>query len=323
MLPPPAPARQGPPSYGLDFITIDHAGNRAATPEEMRGFDFYLPGAVSYDFRIMRTNLTNAQWLEFVHAYAPYYTPRPDYFNLTGRWIDRIELPGGGVDWVVAKGADRYALQINWEMAARYSNWLHNGKTGNREAFESGAYDTSTFFRDDQGVFHHQLLPSPGARFWLPTWDEYAKAVYWDPHRYGPGEQGYWLYPNRSDSPLRLDWPWNNGEAIGDLVFQMGRSFGEWDVMQYPDTHGYVGLLDVTGTAPSWMSATYLGDGRLKYGTYAGRPDGPALDRIDHAQEWSFLSVGPGVRVASIVPGPPAWIVGVLPFFLLCRRRSR
>ncbi|MGE3108212.1 MAG: hypothetical protein AB7G11_07555 [Phycisphaerales bacterium] len=63
---------------------------------------------------------------------------------------------------------------MTWEMSARYVNWLQNNKASEQWAFESGVYDTSTFFRDEQGRPHHQTVPSPGARFWgvgsVGTW---------------------------------------------------------------------------------------------------------------------------------------------------------
>lgn len=94
-------------------------------------------------------------------------------------------------------GLEHLPIEPSWEMAARYSNWLHNGKVNAAWAFENGAYDTSTFVVNPDGSTQHQLQHNPDARFWIPTYDELMKATYYDPNRYGPGQEGYWTYPNK------------------------------------------------------------------------------------------------------------------------------
>ncbi|MDX2148647.1 MAG: hypothetical protein SFZ23_14115, partial [Planctomycetota bacterium] len=128
---PTPPASPPPPVQGLDFVTVGDPGNRGANRAEVDYlYDNYQNiGAVGYSFQIMRTNLAVGQWIEFVRAYAPFYTPRNgDWMPLTGFEITRNPIPGGGHEFNVWPGSDNYAAQVPWEMSARYCNWLHNDK---------------------------------------------------------------------------------------------------------------------------------------------------------------------------------------------------
>jgi hypothetical protein len=151
----------------------------------------------------------------------------------------------------------------------------------------------------------HQLTPSPGARYWIPTWDELAKAAYYDPNRYGEGVEGYWQYPNRSDTFLRVGLPEDGGETIGDLTSQMGRSFNEWDVRQYLNTQSHYGLLDISGTVPTWMTGYFPQlTSLLLYGSDAGTTLGPAHDRLDSPHEGTPEYLTGSIRISSVVPAP-------------------
>ncbi|MEO1007118.1 MAG: hypothetical protein AAFX79_00965 [Planctomycetota bacterium] len=57
------------PTYGHDFVVIGAPGNRAATPAEAPDWSGAPLGAVDYEFRITRTEVTKIQFAEFVNAY--------------------------------------------------------------------------------------------------------------------------------------------------------------------------------------------------------------------------------------------------------------
>lgn len=207
----PAPARAqppdppAPPDYGFTWSTITHPGNRPANQTEAPILfpPFSTPalhvGAVNHEYRIATTEVSVADWFEFVQAYQPHYRGSPADNTFTSFWIDYNSSSG---TYFIQDGAANRPAGMAWRLAARYVNWLHNDKRLDQAAFETGVYDTSTFFTNPDGTFTDQRQHSPGARFWIPTLDEWTKAVYYDPDRYGEGQEGYWLYPNGTNTEL-------------------------------------------------------------------------------------------------------------------------
>jgi formylglycine-generating enzyme required for sulfatase activity len=203
-----ASAQDTPP---LQFAIISDIGNRDTTLEETRqpGWEGTHVGSVSYEYAIAVRELTVGEYFEFVQAYLPYYESR------TGNTIGSYSFTGSrivtsnGTAWILPGVSPDTPADMAWVYAARYVNWLHHGKVVADWAFDSGAYDTSTFVIDDDGMFLHQETRSPGARFWIPSADEWVKAAYWDPS----GEGRYWRYPTSSDiEPIPDLLPQDGGE---------------------------------------------------------------------------------------------------------------
>ncbi len=189
------------PISGLEFVTITDVGNRDTNDEEMPGEDGtggFRFGGVDYEYRMAITEVTIEQYFDFVVAYLPIYERN------TGNTLGFVDFTGHGI-WtlngvanILGNYSPQRAADMSWEYAARYVNWLHNGKVIEEWAFETGVYDTSTFYEDDEGVNHHQEAHNPGARYWMPTKDEWVKAGHWDPEK-NNGEGGYWKYANSTD----------------------------------------------------------------------------------------------------------------------------
>lgn len=98
---------------------------------------------MGYVYRMETTEVTKAQWFEFVNAYSTYYTGFVDDTIFTSSGIIFNPL----VDRYVLRAGEENtpASGVTWRFAARYVNGLNNSKAITREAFETGAYDTSTF----------------------------------------------------------------------------------------------------------------------------------------------------------------------------------
>ena len=73
-------------------------------------------------------------------------------------------------------------------------------------------YDASTFTRNEDGTFNDDYTRSPDARYWIPNVDEWLKAAYYDPNRFGPGLSSWWDFPNKTDQPLFIGFPAESGE---------------------------------------------------------------------------------------------------------------
>jgi hypothetical protein len=321
----PALGQGVPPDYGFQWATIGAPGNRPTAPYEVPADPGLRIGAVDHPYRITTSKVTNPQYLEFVRAYAPFWSGGPPDWHLTGYWIRSDRNPDGSVHYEVDASYEGYAARIRWEMAARFCNWLSNGKVNEAWAFESGAYDTSTFTHDESG-FHYQTEHSPGARFWIPSRDEWAKAAYYDPNRYGPGQEGYWAYPNGTDRPLRMGLPEDGGETIGDLLWRWEpRDLGAWDLGQYPDVRSPWGLTDISATVPDYTEfVTNVAAGTVAAGgSLAGMPTYAALDSIMMLGNGSLWANDLGaLRIASSVPGPGGAVVLGLTLSTLKRKRT-
>lgn len=315
LIAPSALAQHATTEFGIDFVTVGDPGNAPVPPEF---FEYFTPqpwGSVGYDYRIARTELSLGQWHEFVTAYLPHY----DGTINSALTSSKMRVSFGQVLYNVGYQPDHPA-DMSWEFAARYCNWLHNGKVNEAWAFESGAYDTSTFYEDEHGVYHHQLAHSPDARYWIPTHDEWVKAAHYDPNRHGPGDGGYWIYPNASDEPLIPGLPEEGGET--NAGYQTPRT----PIGAYPDVQSPWGLLDVSGGVREWTS-TMRTPTVLKVYVRATESGGsfPELwDRVDFDQSASVRGVAPttGLRIAAAVPAPAsACALGLFAFALAPRRR--
>ncbi len=148
-------------------------------------------GSLAYEYRIGRYEITTSQWVEFfiaafdrpVDDRIP-WVPSPSVVNMRWGAAGTMPITPGGQRWSVPAGKEmRGASNISWRVAAIYCNWLHNGKATNREAFLTGAYGVSMFGNTGNGTFSDQLTRSPGAIYFIPTYDEWLKAVHYDPMR--------------------------------------------------------------------------------------------------------------------------------------------
>ncbi|NUQ51784.1 MAG: SUMF1/EgtB/PvdO family nonheme iron enzyme [Phycisphaerales bacterium] len=308
--------------YDFDWSTIGHPGNRPTNAEETAHNPFAPPmGAVGYEYRLAKTEVTAKQWLEFVRAYAPYWSGSRYDSAFIGYWI----YPANGdpdlpPDYRVDKAAENFPTEMSWRMAARYCNWLQNGKRPERDAFENGAYDTSTFTTNSDGTFNDQRTHTAGASFWIPTVDEWIKAAYYDPNRYGDGVEGYWLYNNQSNAAPIYNAPWNGGESNGGTW--EGDDLRYFDVASYPHTKSTWALYDLSGGVMEYTEGMLRAEARGAYGS----------DRYQQFPEYSdliadyHLNASPdvafaGFRIASVVPssGCALWLGSS--WSLLLRRR--
>ena len=306
-------------SYDFTFATIGDPGNRATLDSEVYKFhpNEHL-GAVDDTYRMSTTEVTVGQYFEFVEAYLPYYERRTGstigFSDFTGGLIRTFEGQASIRDGISANRA----AEMSWEYAARYVNWLHNGKQTHEAAFETGAYDTSTFTQNPDGSWNHQIIHNPDADFWIPTRDEIVKAGHWDPNK-NNGEGGYWLFPGSSDQELIPGLERNAGTTD---EFPL-------DVGSFPDVQSPWGLLDLAGGVSEWTSRASREDMphvRTLHGSSSGNAiygDFFPADVIGYGFEANvFASVG-GLRLAASVPSPGAssFLVGIY-LILTDRRRS-
>lgn len=312
-----ATALAGPPDYDFQWATIGDPGNRAATQAEAPGFYnsngvpyFNQPGRVDYTYRMATTEVTNAQYLDFLNAYRPHFSGQYDSL-LTGRYIYH-DLSTD--EFTIGTGMENRAAAVTWRMAARYTNWLHNGKGNEASDFETGVYETSTFGRDpDTNQLTDQAERNPGSTFWLPNISEWTKGMYWDPDKNG-GEGGYWLYHNGSDSPGIYDLPGNGGTSNAGTQFHM-------DVASYSAMSPW-GLFDGSGGEREMLeNYNVSGSTRITAGSLWSSGPTESRDRIG-ALGGTVPDLGlMGFRVAGVVPHPGTLLFLSFGSFILTHRR--
>lgn len=302
----------------LVWCEVGAPGNRGVRADEFQWWanDDPDPGAVSYTFRITQTEVLSEQWASFVNAYSPYWTGHPNDIGFASPYLYRDD---GGTYRVRAR-AERVPIIAEWTMAARYCNWLHNGMSGERWAFESGAYDASTFTFNPDGSGNHQRERSPGAKYWIPSLDEMLKASFYDPDRYGEGQGGYWLYPQGSNAPPIPGLPQNGGTT------NTGQGLFNWYAGMYPDAQSPWGLLDVSGGQSEWVETAFADrlQDRFRFGSQFGG-EGIWAAILDRGDYWDAGGVGGvlGFRVAGLVPTPASAIPLLLLWYIGNERRRR
>lgn len=326
-----ATAVAGPvPDYDFDWATIGAVGNSGL---DLGPDDVYLRGrgSVGYRYRISKLEITTAQWMEFINTF---HTQGDEYlrFGEPLNWGAEIDptYDGPGQRWRLRNVADAERLPVSavtWREAAQYCNWLHNGKLSSFDSLATGAYDTSTWGGNARDGFTDEERHLPGAKFWIPTLDEWIKAAYYDPNRNGPGEGGWWLHPNGPDTALVSGWPVEGGQTSAGIETHGFPE--EWNIPlgAYADMVSPWGLWDISGATDEWTES-YRDEfqfGRVFLGSYAGATVWQYPD-----QAWTLEGSGAvnssnnstGFRIASI-PTPPTAAIAVVGIAVASLKRRR
>jgi len=280
--------------------------------------------------------VSSAQWLEFANAALA--REDPFYINLPISW-------GGERDPTYTGPGERYRLRnvadaamlpvggISWRESAYYCNWLHNDKNPARTSFQDGAYDASTFNGTGFPTWTDQPTRHPEARYFIPTWDEWLKAVHYDPNRTnGDGTTGgWWLQPNGTDIPLTYGLPpsfggsplnqsnagVNTGQGIEFLV----------PLGAYANVVTPWGLLDASGGSSEWTEGIFqtpFSMRRIYDGAARGASGFPDLD-ITYNEGGDFpgdRSISYGLRIASSVPSTSV-VINISMSLIVFRTRRR
>lgn len=328
-------AANGVPDYDFQWVTIGDVNNPAYDGPTVNNYPPAGAGSVSYEYRISRLEITATQWLEFANAFGPMGDPYGFGREVDGNGaIRRVSSsPGTGVRYGLEPGENaenRFVQGISWRNAARYCNWLHNNKEPTVAAITTGAYDTTTF-GGTLGNFTDASGHLPGAKFWIPTVDEWLKAVHYDPSKYDQNQGGWWTYPNGTDAPPAPGpSPFMGGDGQTNAGYDEFEDNLSFRVGAYPDTQTPWGLLDASGGASEWIE-TWRDSGYSRI--VDGAPAGPFPWRTELDASWRGSSEWPtssggsidvGLRIASAVPSPGSFcVVCVLAISSSLQRRSR
>jgi formylglycine-generating enzyme required for sulfatase activity len=229
----------------IDWVTVGNPWNAS---------DWTGYGAVNYDYRIGKYEVTIQQYADFLNAaaksdpYSLYSGNMATGLNMAG--ISRAGSSGSYTYSVINNGGNsgnRPIAYVSWFDAARFANWMQNGQGSG--STETGAYTLN-------GVTSGTApAKNPGAQFYIPTENEWYKAAYYSPNYGGSGVGGYYTYATQSNvapgttigsSPNQANYDQPLGTATDVGSFSGSGSFyGTFDqsgnVYQWNDLNGTAG----------------------------------------------------------------------------------
>jgi formylglycine-generating enzyme required for sulfatase activity len=248
-----------PPAPFIELVKVGNVGN---APDQNFGQGAF--GRVNYEFQIGKTEVTLAQYTAFLNAVAATDTHGLYSSALaTNENIAGIALNGtsGNFTYSVIGTGTRPVTFVSWFNAARFCNWLHNGRpTGAQNA---GTTEQGAYTLDGTTSGGLDIVRNPGARFWIPSENEWYKAAYHQPAAQGGDADDYWLYPTRSNTPP--------GNQIGPLplanhanlrfgsIFSVTQAAGLSPTQNYltepgsyPASASFYGTTDQGGNVGEW-----------------------------------------------------------------------
>ncbi|MBL9002436.1 MAG: SUMF1/EgtB/PvdO family nonheme iron enzyme [Phycisphaerae bacterium] len=311
-----------PDPSGIDFVTIGAPGNPAYAGPDINNAATGR-GSVPYEYRLGRTEVTTAQWMEFYNAFwgrAPHITlpvrwgatptGNPDTpFRLTNS--DSGMWPAGG---------------MTWRTSAMFANWHNNDKRTDLDAVMTGAYDVSTFGFDEGGRFTDQREHTPGARYWIPTYDEWIKGAYYDPNYGGTGIGGWWWNNVNGTNNDPVYGPPGMGQGNAGFDLPGGAHF-RIPLMAYPDVVSPWGMLDASGARREMFETVRVVDS-IPYRRVLGSSWdslGTRSDRIFSSGDIGALTrdYHLGLRIAASVPSPGVSVIVAAVFVARSFKRVR
>ncbi len=241
------------------FVTVGDAGNEA----DGTGY-----GAVDYEYQIGTYEVTIGQYTAFLNAvaaddpYGLYNTEMATNLYIAG--ISRSGSPGSYTYSAIApsgltpaganSAADRPITCVSWFDAARFANWMHNGRG-------SGSTETGAYTLVGGQTSGTAPAKNPGAQFYIPTENEWYKAAY---YKGGSTNAGYWDYATQSDTTPgnTIGSGANQANYCPDDIFSVTQS-SDWasqnyltEVGAFTNSGSAYGTFDQTGNVWEWNDLT-------------------------------------------------------------------
>ena len=148
-------------------------------------------------------------------------------------------------------------VYVNYYDIARYANWMHYGCPigeciiGITEGTsEKGAYDTSDFEDVRYGkkeAYKTFGKRNEGARYWIPSEDEWYKAAYHNPTRIG--NRKYYDFPTQTSNAPSLE----GANYMLDNHFSIGEPYYLAPVDSFENSPSYYGTLQQGGNVWEWI----------------------------------------------------------------------
>ncbi len=229
-------------------------------------FRFGRFGTVRYEYDMPSNEVTIDQYVEFLNAVAK--SDPHELFDVKMQSARNGVISRTGTDGNYSyEPFEHYGNKpvgfISYWDAARFANWMHNGQpTGpqNEQTTEDGAYFLGGVTYPENESVHRK----PGAKWFLPTEDEWYKAAHYDPRTEAeggpPGDDFYWSYGTMSDTtPGKIETN-EFGDVINpgpnvanyDFAASWGGRRGNPATAGSAGSKSYYGLFDLMGSMWEW-----------------------------------------------------------------------
>ena len=291
------------------WLRVSEPGNIAESKTHL--------GKVNYEYEILRTEVTNMMYADFLNSVARTDDPYRLYSSLMEEHffggITRKSTSTGFIYLCKDGYRDLPVVFVSWFDAVRYANWLHFGKPNYGRSVIG-----TTEGNDIVGAYDTRILKSPQltgikrnkmAVYWLPDRNEWLKAGF-----YG-GKGKWWRFATQSDTvPTQATMGTSQAKNVANYYA------GKW-ALPYPHMaavgssgpQSFYGTVDQAGNAAEWIeSEAFNGQGwRLALGG--------SLFRSANSLEFGFYEGDApekklstfSFRVARQVGAMPAQFVGV------------
>ena len=317
-------------ALAIPTVLVGNPGNAADSQVMNDGTSGY--GSVPNSYRIGTYEVTAGQYTEFLNAVAA-----TDQFHLYSNFmVDsegcQIQQTGSAGNYTYSVPADYGNRPVNnvdfWD-AARFANWLNNGQptthVEDATTTEDGAYALNGY----TGADGSSITRKPGAKFFIPTENEWYKAAY---HKNDGVTGNYWDYPAKSDAvPINsLPDPGNHANYYdtfhtGNSDYSIGAPYYRTEVGIYANSASPYSTFDQGGNVWEWNETVVTGSFRgLRGGGWNTFYDGsnPLASDFRHREDPTLLGPDIGFRIASVIPEPSSMAICLLGLAVLGLYRS-
>lgn len=334
-------SNSGLPDIGLGWATVGDPGNPGYDGlvfDSGSGQFFTAPhqgrGTVGYTYQITRSEINTRDLFDFVSTVDRSNPAINTFLNVQfgALWLQNgFSGPYELNPFLPEASREQGRILVNGYQAMAYANWLHNGQPSDPQSLFNGAYNIGELGSDGSITLNALPQRQAGALFAVANLDEYMKAGYYDPNRFGDGEGGWWTYAHQSEQPPISGLPGLGGEIIfnpgnAELEFFGISGSNTIPLGQFPATVSAYGLIDVMGGS-SEIVEEFVDRGDFSNIFWNPSQNFEGIDFWDH-QAWSYFDTGLSAnvgsfRIVSLVPSPGSSVAfGVVGLVTARRRRG-
>lgn len=279
--------------FNIDFVNIGDPNNSPYTLIDNRGPSYY--GGVSYEYGL-------------------------SIYSISQNQIDLAKSNGLTGVYAGAWSGNKPAANITWYEAATFVNWLNTSK-GFHQAYNlSDGTPFSAWNSWDTGYDPSNTFRNKGAKYVLPSEDEWFKAAY-----YGGGGS-YTVYPTGNQKPQ----PVSSGTNAGSSVYY---SSSPADVNNAGGPSGF-GVIGIGGNVTEWMEGNYnrsdsspASPRAVRGNSFKSESDVPLMANQRGYMNPSWEGIDMGFRVVSLntVPEPSTYALfglGAVGVLMVMRRKK-